>query len=161
MRLNRANGEAIVCPACQGPDFIATFAGETDDEQNQFRADCLNQECKNRFEFAVGKSEQVQGNISADEQAAFAEMNSARRIPMEDVSLWTRDGGLVVNIEIPTLRPRAEVIVWGERFFVLNKYGKYAEGLAYFVPPAVEPEDEWPDGPIFDEEKDETTANQM
>jgi len=157
MQLTREDGTPIVCPSCKGLDFIATSTGERDG-MNLFRGDCINEVCKSRFEFEVGTNENITGSMSEAEQAAHSAMSqNARSIPLETQTLWTRAGELVTDIQMPVFRPRAEIVIWGERFFWLNKYGKYAEGLAYIVPvqSEVEPEDDWPDGPIFDDKETE------
>ncbi len=52
---------------------------------------------------------------------------------MEKVNLYTRNGDFVAVVEVPTFEPPTDVVVWGERFFILRDE-KYFEGLAYYVP---------------------------
>jgi len=48
-------------------------------------------------------------------------------VPGPEVSLYTHSGGFVARVKIlPTLRP-FEVVVWGERFFILRADGRYTE----------------------------------
>lgn len=56
---------------------------------------------------------------------------------MRKVKLYTRDGGYVATVEIPTTRPGPEGIMWGERTFFLNTSGThhYVEGLLFYVRP--------------------------
>jgi hypothetical protein len=52
---------------------------------------------------------------------------------MKPTMLFTRTGAFVVEVLVPPFQLPAEVIVWGERFFVRNAEGEYREGLAYFA----------------------------
>lgn len=45
-------------------------------------------------------------------------MERTPNMSLEKVELTIRDGGLVAVVEIPKFDPRAEVIVWGTRYFV-------------------------------------------
>jgi hypothetical protein len=47
------------------------------------------------------------------------------------VKLFTRSGEYVTTVTVPPFNPPAEVIVWGQRFFVLTS-GTYREGLPYY-----------------------------
>lgn len=50
---------------------------------------------------------------------------------MEEIILMTKDGGYVVHVLIPEMKPRPEVIQWGERIFVKKENhsgGTFTEG---------------------------------
>lgn len=54
---------------------------------------------------------------------------------MEEVKLYTRTGGYVTTVLVPVFTPRAEVIVWGQRTFVLRLDGQYYEGMMWPILP--------------------------
>jgi len=64
---------------------------------------------------------------------------------MERIVLRTRDDKEVATIEVPPFTPPAEVIVWGQRFFVLvagdppDATPRYREGMAWFAASLVQP----------------------
>lgn len=51
---------------------------------------------------------------------------------MEEVKLYTADGGYVTTALVPKFNPKADVLVWGSRTFVL-KGDTYVEGMTYWV----------------------------
>ena len=54
-------------------------------------------------------------------------------------TLRTRDGALVARVYVPPFHPYAEVLMWGERFFVWDQQRKgYFEALCFWIPPALE-----------------------
>lgn len=54
---------------------------------------------------------------------------------MEKVNLYTADGRMVTEIEIPPFQTHAEGILWGSRcFFWSGVHSQYREGLLYIVP---------------------------
>lgn len=57
---------------------------------------------------------------------------------MEEVALYTRYGGYVATVHVPPFNPPAEIILWGERFFV-RKDGRYLEGMCWVVMPTPPP----------------------
>lgn len=52
---------------------------------------------------------------------------------MNEVDLLTRNGEHVTRVQVPDWKVPAEVIAWGERFFVRDPAGQYREGLVHFV----------------------------
>lgn len=65
---------------------------------------------------------------------------------MSEERLLTREGGFVTTVQTPPFQIPADVIVWGERFFVRDPAGEYREGMAYAVPvPAVEADADAPE----------------
>jgi hypothetical protein len=57
---------------------------------------------------------------------------------METMTLYTRDGRMVVDVQIPVFNPPVEAIIWGSRFFVRREDGKYYEGVVFPVLPALQ-----------------------
>lgn len=56
-------------------------------------------------------------------------------MPLEIVKLETRSGGLVTTVEIPEFDPPAEIIVWGQRYFIRSeKAGTYMEAMVAWAP---------------------------
>jgi hypothetical protein len=52
---------------------------------------------------------------------------------MEEVTLYDKEGKReATTVLVPVFNPKAEVIVWGSRTFVL-KGDKYCEGFAYYA----------------------------
>lgn len=49
------------------------------------------------------------------------------------LNLYTRDGAFVVTVTTLPWKTPPEVLVWGERVFVLRGDGKWYEGLAVVV----------------------------
>jgi hypothetical protein len=47
--------------------------------------------------------------------------------------LFTRTGKLVTEVLVPPFQLPAEIIVWGERFFVRTPQGEYREGMPWFA----------------------------
>lgn len=68
---------------------------------------------------------------------------------METVKLYARDGGFVAEVRIPPLRPFAEGLMWGSRFFVFHApcgdesgtYLRYREALLFYVLPTSDTSD--------------------
>ena len=63
---------------------------------------------------------------------------------MVEITLYTSSGiHIVTTVMVAAFQLWPEILVWGERFFVLQEqpeHGappRYHEGLAYFVPPPV------------------------
>jgi hypothetical protein len=60
--------------------------------------------------------------------------------------------GFVAQVRVPRLTPRAEIILWGERFFVRAEGDyerpRYREAFVWFVP--AEPADTAPTAPAID-----------
>lgn len=55
---------------------------------------------------------------------------------MKWVRLYTRAGDYVATAQVPQFDPPADVIQWGNRFFVLDNTGeqlRYREGLLYYT----------------------------
>ena len=51
---------------------------------------------------------------------------------MEHHNLFTRDGGFVTSVMIPALRPMAEILLWGSRYFIWSDHhAQYREGICY------------------------------
>ncbi len=51
-----------------------------------------------------------------------------------NVTLYTRDGQPVVEVDIPPFQTMPEILIWGARFFVWNGE-RYVEGLAWWCEP--------------------------
>lgn len=58
---------------------------------------------------------------------------------MCETDLFTRSREYVATIELPTMVPPVEIVVWGARFFVRDDKGVYREGVVWFVPWATAP----------------------
>jgi len=55
---------------------------------------------------------------------------------MTETVLYTNDGHLVATVQTPIWRTKPELLIWGERFFILREDGGYTEALgSYFVVP--------------------------
>ena len=53
---------------------------------------------------------------------------------LEHFVLWARDGGRVAEIEVPSFRPRVEVLLWEGRSFVWHeKTRRYVEAVSFVV----------------------------
>jgi hypothetical protein len=50
--------------------------------------------------------------------------------------LYTRDGRKVTRVTMPLFNPSPEVILWGERYFVLRDDGEYYECMVWPILPA-------------------------
>jgi hypothetical protein len=54
----------------------------------------------------------------------------ARHGKMERFILWARDGGRIAEIEVPSFRPRVEVLLWEGRSFIWHeKTRRYVEAV--------------------------------
>lgn len=57
------------------------------------------------------------------------------------VMLTTRNGDFVSEVALPPFMPPAEIVVWGQRYFVLSNEVQtadelvYREALPWYVPP--------------------------
>jgi hypothetical protein len=48
--------------------------------------------------------------------------------------LWARDGGRIAEIEVPSFRPRVEVLLWEGRSFIWHeKTRRYVEAVSFVV----------------------------
>jgi hypothetical protein len=48
--------------------------------------------------------------------------------------LWARDGGRIAEIEVPSFRPRVEVLLWEGRSFLWHeKTRRYVEAVSFLV----------------------------
>jgi hypothetical protein len=55
----------------------------------------------------------------------------------EHFILWAKDGGRIAEVEVPSFRPRAEVLLWDHRVFIWHdKTRRYVEGISFVVPQA-------------------------
>jgi hypothetical protein len=53
---------------------------------------------------------------------------------LEHFVLWARDGGRIAEIEVPSFRPRVEVLLWEGRSFVWReKTRRYVEAVSFVV----------------------------
>lgn len=52
----------------------------------------------------------------------------------EDIKLHTDDGGYVTTVKVPKFTPKAKVLNWGIRFFMLHESGEYREVFCYCIP---------------------------
>ena len=53
---------------------------------------------------------------------------------LEHFVLWARDGGRIAEIEVPSFRPRVEVLLWEGRSFVWHeKTRRYVEAVSFVV----------------------------
>ena len=53
---------------------------------------------------------------------------------LEHFVLWARDGGRVAEIEVPSFRPRVEVLLWEGRSFIwYEKTRRYVEAVSFVV----------------------------
>jgi hypothetical protein len=53
---------------------------------------------------------------------------------LEHFVLWARDGGRIAEIEIPSFRPRVEVLLWEGRSFLWHeKTRRYVEAVSFVV----------------------------
>jgi hypothetical protein len=51
---------------------------------------------------------------------------------VEHFVLWARDGGRIAEIEVPSFRPRVEVLLWEGRSFVWHeKTRRYVEAVSF------------------------------
>lgn len=50
---------------------------------------------------------------------------------MAEIQLFTPDGSFVSQVEVPPFQKPFEVIIWGERFFIL-KDGRYVEAMGVY-----------------------------
>jgi hypothetical protein len=58
----------------------------------------------------------------------------ARRGETELFVLWSRDGGRIAEIEVPSFRPRVEVLLWeGQSFIGHEKTRRYVEAVSFVV----------------------------
>lgn len=54
---------------------------------------------------------------------------------MHPTRLYTRDGMFVTEVLLPPFQLRAEIVCWGERYFVWNEqHQQYREGMVFWVP---------------------------
>jgi len=57
---------------------------------------------------------------------------------MNTIRLYTRDGRMVTEVQVPPWNSAPEVYVWGERIFVLHTNGRYEEAAGvFFIPPQI------------------------
>ena len=57
---------------------------------------------------------------------------------LEHFVLWARDGARVAEIEIPSFRPRVEVLLWEGRSFIWRETTRrYVEAVSFVVKNAV------------------------
>jgi hypothetical protein len=57
---------------------------------------------------------------------------------LEHFVLWARDGGRIAEVEVPSFRPRAEVLLWEGRSFIWHeKTRRYVEAVCFVVKNAV------------------------
>ena|SRR6201987_2444975 len=62
----------------------------------------------------------------------------AQQRELEHFVLWARDGGRIAEIEVPSFRPRAEVLLWEGRSFLWHeKTRRYVEAVSFVVKNAV------------------------
>ncbi len=61
---------------------------------------------------------------------------------MAAVVLFTRDRKIVGSVEIPHFEKLPEVLIWGDRVFVLQVDGRYVEGMAWVALGELLPVDE-------------------
>jgi hypothetical protein len=53
---------------------------------------------------------------------------------LEHFVLWARDGGRIAEIEVPSFRPRVEVLLWEGRSFLWHeKTRRYVEAVSFVV----------------------------
>jgi hypothetical protein len=53
---------------------------------------------------------------------------------LEHFVLWARDGGRIAEIEVPSFRPRVEVLLWEGRSFIWHeKTRRYVEAVSFVV----------------------------
>jgi hypothetical protein len=53
---------------------------------------------------------------------------------LEHFVLWARDGGRIAKIELPSFRPRVEVLLWeGQSFIWHEKTRRYVEAVSFIV----------------------------
>jgi len=58
----------------------------------------------------------------------------AQRGETECFILWARDGGRIAEIEVPSFRPRVEVLLWEGRSFIWReKTRRYVEAVSFVV----------------------------
>ena len=59
--------------------------------------------------------------------------------PWPVYGLYTHDGQLVVSVHVPPLNPPADVLLWGDRYFLWNEQRRqYREGVCFWIPPQLE-----------------------
>jgi hypothetical protein len=57
---------------------------------------------------------------------------------LEHFVLWARDGGRIAEIEVPSFRPRVEVLLWEGRSFIWHETTRrYVEAVSFVVKNAV------------------------
>src|SRR6201987_387996 len=57
---------------------------------------------------------------------------------LEHFVLWARDGARIAEIEIPSFRPRVEVLLWEGRSFIWHETTRrYVEAVSFVVKNAV------------------------
>ncbi len=62
---------------------------------------------------------------------------------MEKIDLFTRGGDFVTSVQIPVFNPKAEILLWGSRYFYYNESkNQYLEGLCFWVPSESKPQGE-------------------
>jgi hypothetical protein len=60
--------------------------------------------------------------------------NTSRDWELEHFVLWARDGGRAAEIEVPSFRPRVEVLLWEGRSFIWHeKTRRYVEAVSFVV----------------------------
>jgi hypothetical protein len=53
---------------------------------------------------------------------------------LEHFVLWARDGGRIAEVEVPSFRPRVEVLLWEGRSFTWHeKTRRYVEAISFVV----------------------------
>ena len=58
----------------------------------------------------------------------------AQRGETENFVLWARDGSRIAEIQVPSFRPRVEVLLWEGRSFVWHeKTRRYVEAVSFVV----------------------------
>jgi hypothetical protein len=58
-----------------------------------------------------------------------------------ETNLYTNNGGFVATVQTPPWKFKPELLMWGERFFLLRQDGNYTEASgSFFVPPPIRPE---------------------
>jgi hypothetical protein len=67
---------------------------------------------------------------------------------VNEITLYNNDGHAVVTIQVPPWKHPPELLIWGERFFILRHEtgalyasDRYTEAAgSFFIPPPIQPE---------------------
>ncbi len=60
---------------------------------------------------------------------------------MTETVLYTNDDRIVVSVQTPPWVRPPELLIWGERFFLLREDGTYTEASgSFFIPPPIQDE---------------------